>query len=146
MDKVIIRKAKLKDMKLCAEIFRIESAKSPYNKVMTSKKALKSMEKDFKETEIYVAITEDKIIGFIMVRKDSGIKSQLWILELWLLKKYQNHGIGKKLMDEIEKIYKKKGIRCFRLVADTREGGAENFYKKLNYNQDMSTVFMEKKV
>jgi len=144
--KAIIRKATSRDLCACAEIFRIESAKAPYNKTRSIKEALEGMKEDFKLNQIYVSIMDDRVVGFVMVKVDSGIKSKLWINEIWILKEYQGHGIGKALMVEIESIYKKKGIKSFELVADTGKGGAVGFYKKLNYKEDKSMVFMEKKI
>jgi ribosomal protein S18 acetylase RimI-like enzyme len=143
---LIIKKALQKDLKSIAEIFKIESAKPPYNKKKTPKNALGGIKKDFKGNDIYIAIVDNNIVGFIMVWMDSGIKHQLWINELWVLKKYQGQGIGKKLMNEIEKIYKKKGIKIFKLVAHTEKGGARDFYKKVGYNTDKSMVYMEKMI
>ena len=143
---MIIRKAKIKDLKDIAEIFRIESSKPPYNKRRTSKKALKEMLWDFKNKDIYVSILDEEIVGFVMVQRDSGIKNQLWINELWISKEYQSKGIGRKIMNEIERIYRKKGVKIFELVAHTQKGGALNFYKKINYKIDSSMVFMKKKI
>ena len=140
-----IYKATLKDAKSIAEIFRIESSKPPYNKKRTPKKALHIIKEDFRGNDMYVVIVDEKIIGFVMTSVDSGIKNKLWINELWILKEYQGQGIGKKFMVEIEKIYQKKGIKIFELVADTEKGGALDFYKKINYKIDDSTVFMQKR-
>jgi len=140
-----IRQATPKDMKIIAEIFRIESANPPYNKKKTPKKALEGIKEDFKREDIYIAIVDNKIVGFIMVWRDTGIKHQLWINELWILKEYQGQSIGKKIMAEIENIYKKKGIKIFKLVAHTEKGGASGFYKKLKYKVDKSMIYMEKR-
>jgi ribosomal protein S18 acetylase RimI-like enzyme len=141
-----IRKATKKDFKSIAEIFRIESSKPPYNKKRTPKKALDLIKEDFRENDMYVSIVDNKIVGFIMVRADSGIKNKLWINELWILKKYQSQGIGRKLMNEIENIYKNKGIKIFELVADTEKGGAVGFYDKMGYKIDKSLVYLQKKI
>jgi ribosomal protein S18 acetylase RimI-like enzyme len=141
-----IKKATIKDLKSIAEVFRVESAKAPYKKKRTPEKALARIKEDFRGNELYVAIVDDKIVGFVMVSVDSGIKTQLWVNELWILKEQQGKGIGRKLMDEIEKIYKKKGIKIVELVADTRKGGAYGFYKKKGYNLAKNLVFMEKKI
>ena len=85
---MIIRKAILKDLKSIAEIFRIESSKQPYNKKRTPKRALNRIKEDFRGNDIYVAIVDNKIVGFVMVSVDSGIKNQLWINELWIFKEY----------------------------------------------------------
>ena len=140
-----IRKATLKDLKNIAEIFRVESSKPPYNKKRTLEKTLNRIREDFRGNDVYVAIVDDKTIGFAMVSIDSGIKNQLWINEIWILKEYQGQGIGRKFMAKIEKIYKKKGIKIFELVADTRKGGAYSFYKGLDYKEDTSMAFMQKR-
>jgi len=143
---MLIRQSTLKDLKSIAEIFRIESSKPPYNKKKTPKKTLEGIKEDFKGNDIYVAVVNNEIVGFVMVKIDPGIKNQLWINELWILKEYQGQGIGKKLMNKIETIYKKKGIKIFKLVAHTEKGGAIVFYKKLNYKEDKSMVYMEKRL
>jgi len=140
------RKATKKDLGKIAEIFRIESAKPPYNKKKTSKKALAGIKKDFKDNDLFVAIIEGKIVGFIMIRKDSDIKNRRWINELWILKNYQRKGIGREMMNKIEGMYKKKNIKTLGLAAYTRKGGAVDFYKKLNYKVDNRVVSMTKKL
>jgi len=143
---MIIRKATKKDINKIAEIFRIESSKPPYNKKRTPEKALNRIKEDFRGNDVYVAVVDDKIVGFAMVSVDSGIKNQLWINEIWILKEYQGRGIGRKIMDDIESIYKKKGIKVFELVAHTGKGGAREFYKRLRYEIDNSMVFMQKRI
>lgn len=143
---MIIQKATKKDLKDIAEIFRIEGSKPPYNRKRTLKKVLGMIKEDFISSDVYIAIIDNKTIGFLIAKRDSGIKKKLWINELWILKEYQGKGLGKKIMNEIEKIYKKRGIKEFELAADTRKGGAFGFYKKLNYRLDKSIVFMNKKI
>ena len=145
-DEMEIRKAKKSEIRTIAEIFRLESSKPPYNKKRTLNKALNRIKEDFRSNDLYVAIINNKIIGFVMVQRDSGKKEQLWINELWILKEYQRNGIGKKVMNEIEKIYRNRGIKVFKLVADTNIGGALKFYKKVGYKVDNNSVFMEKKI
>ena len=141
---MIIRKATKKDLKDLAKIFRIEGAKPPYNRKRTLKKVLGIVKDDFRSNDVYVTDIDDKTVGFIMVKRDSGIKNKLWINELWILKEYQGKGIGKEIMNKIEKIYKNRGIKEFKLAADTRKGGAFGFYKKIGYSFDKSIVFMKK--
>ena len=144
--KMIIRKAKNGDLKYIAEIFRVESSRPPYNKKRTPEKALEIIQEDFKAQDLYVTTINNLIIGFVMVQRDSGIKEKLWINELWILKQYQGQGIGTRIMNEIETIYKNKGIKSFELVADTNEGGAQGFYKKIGYNVDNNLIFMQKRL
>lgn len=143
---MIIRQATKKDLRDIAEIFRIERSKPPYNRKRTLKKVLGIIKDDFRSSDVYVAIIDNKIIGFTVVQKDSGIKTKLWINELWILKEYQGMGLGKEIMNKIEKIYKKKGIKEFELAADTRKGGASGFYSKRGYRIDKDTIFMKKRI
>jgi ribosomal protein S18 acetylase RimI-like enzyme len=141
-----IRKAKKQDLKEIAKIFWVESSKPPYNKKRTLERVIKIIQSDFKSSGIYVTILDKKIVGFTIVQRDSGMKTKLWINELWVLKEFQGKGIGRELMKKIEEIYKKKGIKLLELVADTERGGALKFYKKIGYDIDRSLVFMNKKV
>lgn len=143
---MIIRRAVKKDLKSIADIFRIEGARPPYGRKRSPEKVLGIIKEDFRSNEISVAVIDNKVIGFIMVKRDSGIKDKLWINELWILKKYQKKGIGRKIMSEIERAYKNKGIKTFELVADKQKSGAFGFYRKLNYHTDKSLVFMIKKI
>jgi len=139
------RQATIKDLKACAEIFKEEANRPPYSKNRTLKKAEERIKSYFKRFKPFVAIIDKKIIGFIIVDKDPDEK-KLYINELWISKEYQRQGLGKKILKNIEDIYKKKGIKKFYLVADTRKGGALGFYKKQKYKVDKNMVFMEKKL
>jgi|SRR3989344_6020347 len=141
-----IRKATKKDLKKIAEIFRIESAKKPYLQKRNRKKALDKIKEYFKNEDIYISILNNKIAGFIIVNIDTTEKKKLFIIELWIKKEYQRKGIGKTLVRFIEKMYKKKGIKLFKLVANKKKGGAFNFYRKLKYNENKDLVFMDKKL
>jgi len=95
---------------------------------------------------MHIAIIGNKIIGFIISDIDPDKKYQVYVDELWILKEYQRKGIGKKIMQHIEKLYKNKGIKVIKLVAGTAKGGAFGFYNKLKYKKDKSMVFMEKRL
>jgi len=142
--KIKIRKATKKDFKELAEILINESSKKPYNEKYTFKTALKEISK-FVKDELYVAVDEKNIIGFIASGITLDNKQKAYINELWLKPIYQKKGIGKTLVTFIEKIYKKKGVKIIRLVAK-RKAGAFKFYKKINYGEYKELVFMEKKL
>ena len=139
-----IRKAKQKDAGEIAEILMKESAKKPYNEKYTIKTALKEV-KDLFKKEIYIAMIEKEIVGFIASNVTPDNKEKVYIRELWLKPKYQKRGIGKILMNFIEDLYKKKGVKTMRVVAK-RKAGAFNFYKRINYYEYKELVFMEKRL
>ena len=139
-----IRKASKKDFKEIAEILMKESSKKPYCEkydITTSLKQVKGLSKN----ELYVAVNEKEIIGFIAsnITKDNNKKA--YIEELWLRSIYQKKGIGKSLVKFIEEKYQKKGVKTIRLVTK-RNAGAFKFYEKINYKEYKELVFMEKKL
>lgn len=140
---VKIRKAVKRDLKEIAEIFRIESTKKPYNQKWTKETSLKNIKNAFEKYEIYIII-EDKIIGFVIC-KTNKLEKDVRVDELWIKKEYQRKGNGKKLMKFLEGEYKKRGIKNLSLVSD-KNSKAFNFYRKLNYIENKSTVFMDKKI
>jgi aminoglycoside 6'-N-acetyltransferase I len=139
-----IRKAKKEDLKEIAEIFRIESAKKPYNTKFTSVSVFKDI-LELSKKDLYVAINEEKIIGFIASHVIISDKSQSYIDELWIKSDYQKKGIGGMLLDFVENIYIGKNVKKIRLVA-RRKTVAYGFYKKLKYRDHKDLVFMEKKL
>lgn len=56
-----------------------------------------------------------------------------------VLKNYRKAGLGKVVVETLEKTANAKGVKIFKLHGQTH---AENFYKKLGY-QKASDVFME---
>ena len=133
-----IRKATKKDLKEIAEILMKESSKKPYNEKYTLKIAIKEI-RNFSKDNLYVATTEKRIIGFIATQITSEIEKRAYVQELWLRLAYQGKGIGKNLVEFIEKMYKKKGIKIIRLVTK-KNAKAFNFYKKLKYKLEKDFV------
>jgi ribosomal protein S18 acetylase RimI-like enzyme len=139
-----IRKASKKDFKDIAKILKEESSKKPYNEKYTLKDAIGEVE-GFAKEDLYVAIMENKIIGFIASNIQKDNKNKAYIGELWLKPDYQKKGIGKKLVKFIEEKYKKRGVIFLRLVSK-KTAGAFKFYKKLKFKELKELVFMERKI
>ena len=89
-----VRKARKGDLKEIAKIMMVESAKKPYNEKYTIKSAVKES-KEFFKNELYVAVNEKEIIGFIASHIISSDKKKGYIDELWLKVAYQGKGVGK---------------------------------------------------
>lgn len=138
-----IRKAKSGDTKEVAEIMMKESAKKPYNEKYTIKSAVKET-KEFFKNELYVAVNEKEIIGFISSHVISSDKKKGYIDELWIRPNYQGNGAGKMLVKFVEEKYKKDGISGIRL-STIKKAKAYGFYSKLKY-KDAALVYMEKKL
>ncbi|MFH1521674.1 MAG: GNAT family N-acetyltransferase [archaeon] len=126
-----IRKAKKEDLKEIAKIFREESAKKPYNTKYSSASAFKDVSEYFKD-DLYVAIDENEIIGFIASHIISSDKKKAYTDEIWIKYNWQGKGAGKMLVKFIEDMYKKKGLSGMRLTT-RKKAKAYGFYKKLKY-------------
>jgi N-acetylglutamate synthase-like GNAT family acetyltransferase len=105
-----IRKAKKEDLKEIARIFKTESNKKPYVQGWTDKSALKKIQNTFKDAEILLYIHDGKIAGFVSIIREKE-KSEYYIDEMWFDKKYQGKDFGTELIDFIEQMCRKKGLR-----------------------------------
>ena len=91
-----------------------------------------------KKAFIFVAEEKHKLAGFITFRLRHVVRyPQLigQVEELFVLKQFRKHGIGKKLMKQTEKIAKK--FKCKRIYVESRYnlGPAHKFYKALGYRK-----------
>ena len=103
-----------------------------------NEQGLKSLTKDLESQELYGAFIDKKMIGFMTFRK-----ADLAALEItWLAinPKYQNQGIGTKLVRETLNLFSNKGYKiCYvKTLAETAEDDGYSktraFYKKLGFN------------
>jgi len=140
-----IRNAKKKDLKEIVRIFITGSKKPPYLQKWTKKSATDDLKPFLKKKELWVAVLNEKIIGFILVGISSSNKKIAYIDELWVTENYQRKGIGKSLLEFIEKYHKKKGVDKIRFTS-YRKSKASGFYKKLNYEESKECILMEKKL
>jgi len=139
-----IRKAKKEDEKEIAKILMEESSKPPYDEKYTFEGA-KGETSRLAKGDLYVAVDGCEIVGFIASNITESDKEKVYISELWLKKKFQGKGIGKRLVEFIEDYYRTKGVKKIRLVSKIKSK-AFGFYKKLNYKEYKEMVFMEKKL
>lgn len=80
-----------------------------------------------------VAVFLDHIVGYIMgsIEKRKGLRGH--ILSIAVHPMYRGYGIGKKLMFELEKRFKAKGINRIYLEVSVYNTVALNMYRKLGY-------------
>ena len=88
-----------------------------------------SMKTDFSRFEFYKAIHENTIVGAIKVQLAD--KHKLRIGRLVVDPDYQNRGIGKFMMSEIEKKY--KFVKIFELFTGEKSKRNIQFYKSMGY-------------
>ncbi|MBW2981995.1 GNAT family N-acetyltransferase [Candidatus Woesearchaeota archaeon] len=78
-----------------------------------------------KEIDLFVGVEDDKILGI------SGLKENQ-VRKFYVNPRYQGKGVGRKLMDNLEKIAKKRKIK--KLISHSTLY-AEGFYKKLGFKR-----------
>jgi ribosomal protein S18 acetylase RimI-like enzyme len=96
----------------------------------------KGLESDY---QIYVCATDNgKLIGYCSL----SIKNSLWMSanlgnvdELVVDSEYRNQGIGKMLMNEIEKIAKNHDCKRLELDSAFHRTKAHEFYEKLGFEK-----------
>lgn len=140
-----IRNAKKEDLKEIVSIFVTESKKRPYLQKWTKKSATNDLKPFLKKKELWVAVFDEKIVGFILVGVTSSNKRIAYISEIWVAENYQGKGVGKSLLVFIEGYYKKKGVERIRLTSYNKSK-AFSFYKKLNYKMSKEVTPLEKKL
>lgn len=91
------------------------------------------------EQYIYVAEEDGKIVGFIT---GEIFKKKVWytvqlgsINNLYIIEKYRNNGIGKKLMQTMINALKEKGITNIELNTFSSNVDAIKFYEKLGFKK-----------
>jgi ribosomal-protein-alanine N-acetyltransferase len=83
-----------------------------------------------------VAKENDKIIGFVIGRiyiERNSLTGHILTIDVSL--SHRRKGIGLKLLQEIERIFKGKGVKACRLEVREDNIAALNLYKKLGYKK-----------
>jgi ribosomal protein S18 acetylase RimI-like enzyme len=90
---------------------------------------------DHADGKTYIAIDDEKIIGYITVYVKSQpgywkIKKVGDISGLMVRKEYRRRGIGQRLLSEAASFFKSKGVKYFTLFTSSENHTALKFYEK----------------
>ena len=147
-------KKKVKEIRFREIGFAIRD-KKPKEKI-NKKLKLKTIEykaSGGKEYFLEIVNNDDILFGLCRLRIDENNKS-VFIRELHVYGQSvligekgidlgQHSGLGKKLMNEAEKIVKKHKIRKIKIISGV---GVREYYKKLDYELDKEGIYMEKDI
>jgi ribosomal protein S18 acetylase RimI-like enzyme len=108
---------------------------------------INDLEKEFDDTVILKAIKQGNIVGSVRAFEKDGT---CFIGRLIVHPDFQNKGIGNKLMNELERIFKK--AKRFELFTGMRDDKNLYFYQKIGYKpykqikikDDLILVYLEK--
>lgn len=143
-----IRSAKEKDVK---DIFDIGncteelgfSKKYPFHERLEIKEFIKNN----KENIVLVAENENRIIGFcfakIMARAAGG-----WCMldNLAVLKEHRENGAGTLLLNELNKILKKRNVKYIQILEEIHHKKTRDFWKKRGYKETKNFLWAEKRI
>lgn len=144
MSEIKIRKALTKD---CDSICEICSKDLGYQ--CESQMVKEKIEKIDNSCEaVFVAVTDDKVVGYIHISKYDTLyfETMANILGLAVKEEYQHNGIGKKLVAQSEMWAVENKIKIMRLNSGISRVDAHNFYRHLGYNCEKEQIRFMKKV
>jgi len=94
--------------------------------------------------DLYSVIFKKQVIGFACINKNFMCPGEVAFWEEFAIKKeFQNEGIGTFVLNEIFKIYKKKGYKKFMGIVNLNSK-ASKLYKKLNILPSKKNILIEK--
>lgn len=144
MDNIIIREIEISDgIKICNII---ESELGYLCNAELVKDKINQLNE--KREKVFVAVDNDKVVGFIHVEKYDVIyfETMANILGLAVEKGYQGKGIGKELIWSVEKWALENEIYMMRLNSGITRKNAHKFYRHLGYKSDKEQFRFTKKL
>lgn len=146
MEELILQKAKKKNLKEIAKIYTKEFSKKPYNEPWTIELAKEKIKKIKKYTDIWKIQINKEIIGFIIINTNWWFPNETIFIEEFAIKeKYQNKGIGKKILTIISTIYQNKGFKKIIGISN-RTANAYKFYEKIGFKESIDNAFIKAKL
>mgnify|MGYP001619701790 CR=1 FL=1 len=141
-----IRKAKKGDFNKIVEIYVESFSGQPYNEIWTKEKALNKIKILSKYCDFFVLEINNKVGGFMILNPFKWYSGKTVEGEEFAIKKeFRGKGLGKTFLEEIEKIYKKRGFKSFIFISHKNPGPAK-YYKKLGYKETKLNSLFEKKL
>jgi ribosomal protein S18 acetylase RimI-like enzyme len=142
---MIIRKARSKDIKQVAEIYREVYSEEPYYENWDSKALAKKTRHALNDLIIYVAEVKKRAVGFIIFYDfDWDRGKRAYIEDVGVLKEFRGQGIAGKLFKKAEEVLKKRKVSKIILDVSTKSR-ALNLYEKIGYKKS-GYIQMEKRL
>jgi GNAT superfamily N-acetyltransferase len=96
----------------------------------------------------YVAVDDDKVVGFVhaYVRLLMEVPEAIEVGGLAVADDYQGKGVGKLLIQAVEKWAREKNILWIALYSNILRVGAHGFYEHLDYQKIKQQFVFEKRL
>ena len=140
-----IRKATKKDLKQILNVYQKEYSRKPYSERWDSKLLARKLKMHLRWNQVYVAIIEKKIVGFIIFNYYEWHDGwRIYIEDIAVSKEFQGKGARKALLKKVEEEAKRKRVVVIVLDVKTKSK-AYKLYKKIGYKK-VPYDKMEKKI
>ena len=90
---------------------------------------------NYKKFALVVKDSEDKIIGALQVYTAF---SEIYVDDIWVLHSARKNGLGRKLLQTLEKLFKGQGYNNINLVTSNFQ--APDFYKKCGFIEEFTRI------
>ena len=138
-----IREATTNDVGAITNLNKMELGYE-YSVVDTAKKLeyVLASEKD----KVLVAVVDDNVIGYIHANDYEVLyfPHMKNIMGIAVYSEYRKCGVGRALLDEVEKWAGETGAKGVRLVSGASRNGAHEFYRRCGYNGGKEQVNFKK--
>ncbi len=140
MNKVSIRKFKIADYQAVIKLW--QKADLPYRP--KGRDSRENINRQIKQANtIYlVAELDGKIVGAVFGTHDSR---KGYINRLAVLPEFQNHGIGQRLVKELEKEFDKHGIGIITCLIEDWNKTSLQFFEKIGYKKHPDITYFSKR-
>ena len=136
----MIRKATVEDITSLAQTMALAYSEAPWNEKWVGERAERRVRAILGNYEGLglVAVENETVVGGLLGYVDPYAEEDFFFVsEIFVIPEMKKHGVGKKLMTELEKVLAEKGIHVIQLISIEDN---ETFYNKCGLERDCVSV------
>lgn len=144
--KLRIRKAKQREFKEIAKIYKNGFNEKPFNENWSFNESFRKIKVFSKYCDIWIAVLDKKIVGFLIINPYQWKIGEIAFGEEMVVKKeFRRKDIGTMLFRFIFDYYSRRGYKKFMGIIN-KDANSFGFIKKLNLNVNKNDLLIEKKL